>query len=127
MKITYSWFSFQGQDAPDRLSLLDSSQHSLIQIKSDPENLGGLSSNASSSGSMMALPGPPLSSGEAAEDPQTRGQLLQEISCVAENFEPYSSPPTPPGCYRNVTVSSDTQSHTDYICMYTTCIVCVCI
>lgn len=67
---------------------------------------------------MMALPGPPLSSAEAAEDAQTRGQLLQEITCVAETFEPYSSPPTPPGCYRNFTVSSDTESHTDYICMY---------
>ncbi|XP_050693638.1 zinc finger protein 629-like isoform X2 [Eriocheir sinensis] len=112
-----SWRStLPGQDVDNCLSLLDSSPHSLIQIKSDPENLGGLCSSSSSScGPMMTLPGPPLSSAEAAEDAQTRGQLLQEITHVAETFEPYSSPPTPPGCYRNFTVSSDTQSHTDFI------------
>lgn len=122
LKILNFLISFQGQDADNCLSLLDSAPHSLIQIKSDPENLnlGGLcSSNSSSCGPMMTLSGPPLSSAEAAEDAQTRGQLLQEITHVAETFEPYSSPPTPPGCYRNFTVSSDTQSHTDFICVYT--------
>lgn len=119
LKITYSLISYQGQDATNRLSLLDSAPHSLIQIKSDPENLGGLCSSTSSCSSMMTLHEPPLSSAEAGEDVQTRGQLLQEISHVAETFEPYSSPPTPPGCYRSFTVSSDTQPHTEFTCMCT--------
>lgn len=118
LKIINFLISFQGQDTDNCLSLLDSAPHSLIQVKSDPENLGGLCSS-SGCGPMMTLPGPPLSSAEAAEDAQTRGQLLQEISHVAETFDPYSSPPTPPGCYKNFTVASDTQSHTDFICVYT--------
>ena len=102
---------FKEQDTPDRLNLVESVPHSLIQVKSDPESLSGLCIGNSSS-----LPETPVSCAEAAEDARAKGQLLQEITHVAETFEPYSSS-LPPGCYRNYTLSSDAPAHTDYICM----------
>ncbi|MPC22941.1 Zinc finger protein 519 [Portunus trituberculatus] len=105
-----SWRStFQEQDTPDPLNLVESVPHNLIQVKSDPENLSGLCIGNSSS-----LSETPVSCAEAAEDARAKGQLLQEITHVAETFEPYSSS-LPPGCYRNYTLSSDAPAHTDYI------------
>ena len=93
--------------------------HNLIHIKTDPENLNGLcigSSSSSNTGSLVALSGPPLSSAEVADDARVKGQLFQEITRVAETFEPYNSSSMPPGCYRNYNLPSDAQSHTEYIC-----------
>lgn len=106
-----SWRStFQEQDTSSRLTLVESVPHSIIQVKSDPENLSGLCIGNSNS-----LSETPVSSAEAAEDARVKGQLLQEITHVAEAFEPYSSSSLPPGCYRNYTLSTDAPTHTDYI------------
>lgn len=102
----------QGQDVTPRQTLLEPMHHDLIQIKSDPENLSRLCSSGSS---MATVQGTSMSSLEAAEDARAKGQLLQEITRVAETFEPYSSPPTTSGCYRNYSLAPEPSSHAEYI------------
>ncbi|KAK3859420.1 hypothetical protein Pcinc_034465 [Petrolisthes cinctipes] len=71
-----------------------------LHIKNDPENLVSMCSSSD--------PGT-----EAVEDARARGRLLQEITRVAETFEPYGASPTPG--YRSYDLPPEASAESEYI------------
>lgn len=71
-----------------------------LRIKNDPENLV----------SMCSSPDPGR---EAVEDARARGRLLQEITRVAETFEPCGASPTTG--YRNYELPPEASSDPEFI------------